>query len=420
MSFDLNIDNYKKKELEEIFGLPDDYDETIVGLKEMELRQNVSSDTTVSDVVRSQTLNFLQKAKDSLVSSIRDEIFKRAKQMNIYNTDMTLRSSNLTSENGSQYIIDKPTTPFSQSFPSEFYPGVINPLKKRTTRQYLNIDTRFRDNYYSTQSTNFNFDLPINFNNVLSLQLSSFELNTSYYVISKQYGNNFFWISINQTTGSVKGLITVPDGNYNQTDLLAYLNNYVTAGPLSTLGDFNKLIFSINTSASFSGSNQFIVGFTIMPSQEATITLDFQSNLQGSPDVSTPLPLKFGWKLGFRLGIYKNNVNYVSEGVVNLSGPSYFYLVIDDYNNNVNNGFYSAFNSSLLNKNILARISYKDGLFTNVSQNNLAIVTTPRTYFGPVNIQKFTVQLLDEYGRIIDLNNMDYSFCLTMQSVYDL
>ena len=30
------------------------------------------------------------------------------------------------------------------------------------------------------------------------------------------------------------------------------------------------------------------------------------------------------------------------------------------------------------------------------------------------------IQLLDEYGRVIDLNNMDYSFCLTFQSVYDL
>jgi hypothetical protein len=419
MSFDLNINNYKKKELEEMFGLPENYDETIVGLKELELRQNVSSDKSVSDVVRSQTLEFLQKAKDNLVASIRDEIFKRAKQMNIYNTDTTLRSSELTSENGSQFIIDRPSTPFSQSFPSEYYPGVINPLKKRTTRQYLNIDTRFRDNYYSTQSTNFHFDLPINFNNVLSLQLSAFELNTSYYVISKQYGNNFFWISINQTSGITTGLIVIPDGNYNKTDLLAYLNNYVTAGPLSaTL--LNNLVFTINSSANLSGSDQFIVGFSSFPSSDATITLDFQSNLQGTPDLSTPLPLKFGWNLGFRLGIYENNSNYVSEGVVNLTGPNYFYLVIDDFNNNVNNGFYSAFNSSILNKNILARISYKDGVFTNISQNNLSIVTTPRTYFGPVNIQKMRIQLLDEYGRIIDLNNMDYSFCLTMQSVYDL
>jgi len=30
------------------------------------------------------------------------------------------------------------------------------------------------------------------------------------------------------------------------------------------------------------------------------------------------------------------------------------------------------------------------------------------------------IQLLDEYGRVLNLNNTDYSFCLTMQMVYDL
>jgi hypothetical protein len=96
------------------------------------------------------------------------------------------------------------------------------------------------------------------------------------------------------------------------------------------------------------------------------------------------------------------------------------YLVIDDFNNNVNNNFYGAFKSSLLNNNILARISVSSKLFTIYSENNFNIVTNPRTYFGPVNIQNVNVQLLDEYGRVVDLNNMDYSFCLTFQTSYDI
>jgi len=130
--------------------------------------------------------------------------------------------------------------------------------------------------------------------------------------------------------------------------------------------------------------------------------------------------LKFGWILGFRNGLYVNNTTYVSEGLLSLTGPRYVYLVVDDYNNNVNDGFYSAFNSSVLNKNILARISLQSGIFNVFSQNNLSIITSPRRYYGPVNIQKVTIQLLDEYGRILDLNNMDYSFCLTFQSIYDI
>jgi hypothetical protein len=58
--------------------------------------------------------------------------------------------------------------------------------------------------------------------------------------------------------------------------------------------------------------------------------------------------------------------------------------------------------------------------FNVLEQNNLSIVTTAREYFGPVNIQILNIQLLDEYGRVVDLNNMDFSFCLNLTSVYDL
>jgi hypothetical protein len=150
------------------------------------------------------------------------------------------------------------------------------------------------------------------------------------------------------------------------------------------------------------------------------IELNFQADRNGIEDRNTPLPLKFGWTLGFRNGIYTGNINYVSEGLVDLSGPRYLYLVLDDYNNNVNNNFYSAFNSSILNKNILARISLSANNFNILQQNGVGYLTTPREYFGPVNLQIMNIQLLDEYGRIVDLNNMDFSFCLNLSVIYDL
>jgi hypothetical protein len=110
----------------------------------------------------------------------------------------------------------------------------------------------------------------------------------------------------------------------------------------------------------------------------------------------------------------------VSEAVVDTTGPKYLFLVVDDYNTSVNNGFFSAFNSSVLNKNILARISMQASPFNILEQNNLNILTTPREYFGPININNLTIQLLDEYGRIVDLNNMDYSFCLSLITIYDI
>ena len=74
----------------------------------------------------------------------------------------------------------------------------------------------------------------------------------------------------------------------------------------------------------------------------------------------------------------------------------------------------------MLNKNILARISLQANTFNVLEQSNLLITTTPRQYFGPINLSNLDIQLLDEYGRIVDLNNMDFSFCLSLITVYDL
>jgi hypothetical protein len=241
------------------------------------------------------------------------------------------------------------------------------------------------------------------------MQLTAIELPTTYYSVSKQYGNNFFSITANTSTS----VVNIPDGNYTYTGIVNIINNELTL-----LGyPFDKVVFLLNINNN-SGSGQMMVG--PLDASLNTLSLNFQADRFGIDDRNTPLPLKFGWTIGFRNGIYTNNLNYVSEGVVDVTGPRYVYLVIDDHNNNVNNGFYSAFNSSLLNNNILARITLQSRFFDVQLSNNLNIVTNPREYFGPVNLQNLNVQLLDEYGRVIDLNNMDFSFCLTLITAYDI
>jgi hypothetical protein len=419
-NFNLNIHNYKKEELEDIFDLPINYDSSTLDMKETKLRENIHADFSLNEQLRNKTISFLQEAKQILLTDLKNTVFNKITAANIYNTDNTLKPVKVIEENGANMIIDRPNTAYAQSFPSEFYPGVINPLKKRSLRQYLNIDTRFRDNYYNSLSTNFQFDLPIKFSSVATMQLTAFEIPKTYYYISNKLGNNFFTIRIEEDNSYQ--VIFVPDGNYTPATMVDYLNHYVSGvdGPLSTTAKYNDLVFTLNTNVT-SGTGQLVVGIA----DGATLfdfTLDFDTNRTGGDDNSTPLPLKLGWILGFRSGRYSGSPNYVSEAPVDLNGIKYMYLVVDDYNNNVNNSFYSAFNSSILNKNILARISLQTGTgFLDVnSQNNLLLTTTARQYFGPVDIQKLKIQLLDEYGRVIDLNNMDYSFCLSLQSIYDL
>jgi hypothetical protein len=421
-NFDLNINNYTKKELEDIFELPANYDESIVEMQETKLRQNIIGDKDVLSITKTNTLHFLNQIKKILIDNIKNknpinDIEKLSKNYKfVYNLDKSLHKSEII-EAGNTNIIKQPPTPYGQSMPSEFYQGIINPLSKRILRQNINIDTRFRENYYATKSSNFHVDLPLRLTQVVSLQLSALELPSTFYVISQVFGNNYFVLEIDsEPSGSL--IVTIPDGNYDYLALQTYINNFLSTAP----GNYQNIQFlaDINTPSGLGpsgGSGKMVVGSKTGLQQ---FSINFLTDKYGNDDKQTPLPLKLGWLLGFRQGYYENSLTYVSEGIINLLGPRYIYLVIDDYNNSVNDGFYGAFTSSILNKNILARISLQGSVFNYLSKDNFNLITTPRQYFGPVDIQKLQVQLLDEYGRVLDLNNMDYSFCITFQTIYDL
>ena len=435
MNFDLNIKNYKMEELEEMFNLPLGYDTSTLNFNDSKIRENVSLNQTISDGLRKKTLDFLASAKIILAKrALPDYTMAKPHISNNYNTkdddNISLKASSITDTDS--FIINKPATAYGQSFGDTYYSGTINPIKKRVVKQFLNIDTRFRDNYYSTLSSDFMFNIPNKFSNVLSIQMSAFEFSTTFYVISKQNGNNFFNIVIDPVAGIEipRVVIVVPNGNYTPSSLTGYFNNYMSGstGPLSTDPFFvyyKQIYFVVNVDSTNSGSAQLIIGVNqtgLLPGDPriTNFTVDFQADIFGNPDTLNPLPLKLGWLLGFRNGIYSGNSSYVSEGVIDLIGPRYIYVSIDDFNNNVLNRFYGAFNSSIINKNILARITLQQGSFNIFAQNNLTSLTTPRAYFGPVDIQRLHVQLLDEYGRVVNLNNMDFSFCLTFETIYDL
>jgi hypothetical protein len=426
LNFDLNISNYKMAELEQILELPSNYDESIIEMKETKLRQNILNDKSVPPNIKTNTLNFITDVKQKLVIYVQTQrntgqpsnIGSLAKTyQNVYNLDKTLQSSE-TISGGSTFIIKPQPTAYGQSQPSEFYPGSINPLNKRILRQNINIDTRFRDNYYATQSANFHLDLPIRLTQVVSLQLSALELPTTFYAISAVFGNNFFVLEIPNVAPLI---VTIPDGNYDYLSFSEYVNNFLQNQTVDVLYTDIEFISDANTpNGSVSGGTGHMVVGLKAGSTITQYSINFQTDRYNNEDRQTPLPLKCGWLMGFREGYYENNVSYISEGIIDFVGTKYIYLVVDDFNNSVNDGFYGAFNSSILNKNILARISLQGSVFSFLSQSNFLLITTPRQYFGPVDIQKLQIQLLDEYGRILNLNNMDYSFCLTFQTIYDL
>ena len=89
------------------------------------------------------------------------------------------------------------------------------------------------------------------------------------------------------------------------------------------------------------------------------------------------------------------------------------------------NTFIAAFNKSTLDKNIITRINCAyimddTAIYKPANDPGLGVqLNKTREYFGPVNIERLHVSLIDEYGKILDLNNMDWSMTLLFESLYD-
>jgi len=394
-NFDLNIKNYTQKDLEEIFNLKSSYQVSELEDNASKLAKNITSNTDISEDVKKKTIAFITKGRDLLE---------------------TYALPNLSVVELKSQPKSLPPSMYHPTHPSDYFPPMINPVKKENRNIVLNIDSRFRDNYYVTQPSNFHAVLPMKINSVVNMKLSAIEFPpTAFFSVSKTLANNFFWVRAgSETAGDLEEtLIEMPDGNYTPLDTTTLFNTYMQS--LTTTTYLQYIYFSVNQNdANTSGSGQLVVGIveSFPFSTPFKFEIDLQAAKNGAPDFSTPLPLKLGWKLGFRNGKYTGNSAYITEGVLNLNGASYVYLSIDDYNN-YNNTFFSAFNESLLNKNILARIAVQSSRGNAITFSNIGIVSTAREYYGHVNIERLHIQMLDEYGRNINLNNMDFSFVLS-------
>jgi len=149
-----------------------------------------------------------------------------------------------------------------------------------------------------------------------------------------------------------------------------------------------------------------------------------QNNVASAPIDSgeSTIAQNFGWILGFRMAEYKASTAYVSDGVYDAWGTKYLYVIINDFNKNFSNLIEPVYNSSLGRDNILARVSLAPLLSTISNGTSLADQFNPgdyiRNYFGPIDLEKMRITFTDEFGRVINLNNMDLSLAITCTCLY--
>jgi hypothetical protein len=153
------------------------------------------------------------------------------------------------------------------------------------------------------------------------------------------------------------------------------------------------------------------------------VSIQFDVDNEGKTDKYN-FKNKLGWMLGFRqqsYTIYRNGGSITSEGIADFNQPRYLYLVVDEYGGSgKQNSFICPLPKSLINKQILARISmdYNNFPFGSVLTANIVngyLLSDSRSYTGKKDLQKLGVELVNEYGTTVDLNGLDFSVALEIE-----
>jgi hypothetical protein len=275
--------------------------------------------------------------------------------------------------------------------------NVVPPTKTK----YITIDSRFRDEYNFGSVANYNISLPERINDVKSIRVKNIEIPITFYNISENMGNNVFALSILNK----KVTIVLPDGQYTEAALVVIINSEIT----SMTAPFTSIVFKIeNHRCMFMNNNS---------NNDGLLNFEIYKNINGSNNYMTTL----GWLMGFRKTeyvIYPNALQ-MGESFINIFGPRYLYLILDEFKNGNPHSFLSLSRTSeLSSQQILARITldnttYPFGTIL-VADDYGNCRSDTRTYSNEINIQRMNVRLVDEFGTIMNLNGMDFSFCIEL------
>tara|TARA_Y100000768_G_scaffold375691_1_gene346776 strand:- start:4367 stop:5677 length:1311 start_codon:yes stop_codon:yes gene_type:complete len=428
MNFDLDIDNYSKDDYMDIFNL----DKSMNPSKETveknykNLLNNIEEENLDQDEKKKIKV-FLTDCRNNLINLLK----KDKEQYKLIESDFIpdLDHSE-TFQNNNKFLIKRNRSA------DKYHTNKINPIAKQTKTQLININTKFRKSYYDTNATDFVIDLPEEFKNVISLTVQSVQIPNSNYTYSSDLGTNEFSVELYDidTTAAPtiiagtqeKKTIKITNGIYNGNMLEDYLNTYVF-----TDMSLNRIACSyddITRKFRFFRDYRSVPdgGQPEVPNRRFAFNLDFRL----SADQNRPIQLNMGWILGYRQQYYDWDTDFTDSSGVSFNkqegynpeatydtlGSKYYILSIDDFNKNYSNTLTSPFQESMFNdQNALAKIPNNP----NLQQLDDIFYQSRREYFGPVNIKKMHIKLLDELGRVVNLNNNDFSFSIVIEQLYD-
>jgi len=443
-NINLDINTYSIEELEKLLKLKpnSNYTDKDIFHAKNSLQQNILK-SRMADAKKEELQIFLDNIYNKLVNN--KEKIDQSKFNDVKQYD------------GNHFVIKNENDKYTSTLENN------KQINKSIIKRTYTIDSLFRSNYnyVDNESHNYILNLPETVHKAITMSISSIEIPLSYHNISDELNNNCFTIQILDGANDICAnmLITLSPGLYESrftslsqlkvsetASIVTAINKKISA---STIPDIsNCLEFKVDQ---ISGFGAFIYDNNKATTFDLTLTDNFQikiifdvDNNKSFNDQLTGeekkycntnlLHQKLGWMLGYRLPeiIINNSLTstsnkfaILSRSICHINYPRYLYIAIDDFQTSSRN-YFSIASESIIAPNIIARINilslleektaYKQGASPGdflYSQKHI------REYFGPTDINKLRVQLLDEYGRTFTLNNSDWSFIMTFECLYN-
>lgn len=277
---------------------------------------------------------------------------------------------------------------------------VLNPNLENITTRFVNLDSQFRQ-ASDKSSTDYTLDLSDPLTNTLSLRMYSVQIPYTWYVIDYQYGNTCFWIVIPYNGKQYEVRVSITPGNYNYT---AFQTEFAAAikAALITNADVTLLPLTINpnnskVTISLSGwqYNDPIDGVIPITGISEGAISSFDVNVDahfvffdftgmrtcGYKCENKALTINgtLGWLMGFRIPVVPifTSPGNTPIAIIDLYGPKYFILVLDDFNqNHINNGLIT-----------ITEISKKLAIpsYFNTSQPYICVPNAPNPFIEALN-----------------------------------
>jgi hypothetical protein len=446
-SFDLDINNYTTKDLLDFFKLADNYSLEDLNEKVEKLATSILSvdNKKYNPKIKFDIINFIKLAKDVLINFRHDMETNKEIKRNIerfINKDKDTRTGKIINPLSEHPSLEKTIIPKES----------INGYDYDVTTSVYVFNTFGRNDFYNTTASSSTYDLPVKWKDVISVSLTAATIPNVMYAFNPEEGTDQIYIEEDNTGNA--GIVTIPAGNYTPFEL--------GVGTISLIPEASfpvSLTKAINEQLGTGDRFKVTIDIsnrktTIVNSTHTFSMFTLNKDLYNDPNVLQRNPLKsqclnpfnnkinidygvnpppketlppqiyastMGYLMGFREIKYVGLKSYTSESIFTNTYSEYLYFCLDDYTGSQTlTNTYGVGNGAMLKENILGVIPINSNLFTNTFDNNANFIYKKRDYFGPVDISRISVKLINQRGNLVNLHNTNFNFALQVKTIYNL